>query len=85
MHSMNYHITEQDIYLFHQGTNYRSQHFLGCHLMEWEGKQGFRFVVWAPNAKEISVVGDFNDWNGEFHFLERLNHEGLWVGFFYRR
>lgn len=82
MHSMNYHITEQDIYLFHQGTNYRSQHFLGCHLMEWEGKQGFRFVVWAPNAKEISVVGDFNDWNGEFHFLERLNHEGLWVGFF---
>lgn len=82
MHSMNYHITEQDIYLFHQGTNYRSQHFLGCHLIEWEGKQGFRFVVWAPNAKEISVVGDFNDWNGESHFLERLNHEGLWVGFF---
>ncbi|MED4475513.1 1,4-alpha-glucan branching protein GlgB [Oceanobacillus caeni] len=79
---MNYHITEQDIYLFHQGTNYRSQHFLGCHLIEWEGKQGFRFLVWAPNAKEISVVGDFNDWNGEFHFLERLNHEGLWVGFF---
>ncbi|WP_068677512.1 1,4-alpha-glucan branching protein GlgB [Oceanobacillus sp. Castelsardo] len=77
-----YHITEQDIYLFHQGTNYRSQDFLGCHVIEWEGKQGFRFVVWAPNAKEISVVGDFNDWNGESHSLERLNNEGIWIGFF---
>ncbi|WP_241558992.1 1,4-alpha-glucan branching protein GlgB [Oceanobacillus halophilus] len=79
---MKYHISEQDIYLFHQGTNYHSQQFLGCHFIQWEGKKGFRFTVWAPNAKSISVVGDFNHWNKESHLLERLTIEGLWVGFF---
>ena len=44
--------------------------------------KGYRFVVWAPNAKEIHVVGDFNQWKGNVHPLKRITNEGLWVGFF---
>ncbi|MBS4208615.1 1,4-alpha-glucan branching protein GlgB [Bacillus sp. FJAT-50079] len=79
---MYYNISEQDIFLFHQGTNYHSQQLLGCHKIEWKGREGFRFAVWAPNAKSIRVVGDFNDWVGDHYSLERMTYEGLWVGFF---
>lgn len=79
---MDYHITEKDIFLFHQGTNYNSQKLLGCHAIEWEGTSGFRFVVWAPNAKAICLVGDFNLWDGKNHVLKRITEAGLWVGFF---
>ena len=79
---MYYNISEQDIFLFHQGTNYHSHQLLGCHTIEWEGTQGYRFVVWAPNAKEIHVVGDFNQWKGNLHPLKRITNEGLWIGFY---
>ncbi|MCJ8006346.1 1,4-alpha-glucan branching protein GlgB [Lederbergia wuyishanensis] len=79
---MYFNISEDDIFLFHQGTNYHSQDSLGCHKIQWEGKVGFRFAVWAPNAKNIYVVGDFNQWNGEYHPLKQITTEGLWVGFF---
>ncbi|MDG5787877.1 1,4-alpha-glucan branching protein GlgB [Evansella sp. AB-P1] len=79
---MLFNISEQDIFLFHQGTNYHSHHMLGCHEIVWENKIGFRFGVWAPHAKEIRVVGDFNDWNGENHKLQKISNEGLWFGFF---
>ncbi|RLL41302.1 1,4-alpha-glucan branching protein GlgB [Oceanobacillus piezotolerans] len=79
---MAYQISEQDIYLFHQGTNYRSHQMLGCHSIEYQGVKGFRFAVWAPNAKEVFVAGDFNNWDGCMHALERITNEGLWVGFF---
>ncbi|RDW16203.1 1,4-alpha-glucan branching protein GlgB [Oceanobacillus chungangensis] len=79
---MYYNISEQDIYLFHQGTNYRSHKILGCHQIEWEGIQGHRFAVWAPNADSVRVVGDFNHWDESSHILERVTNEGLWVGFF---
>lgn len=79
---MAYNITEEDIYLFHQGTNYHSHTFLGCHRLKWEETLGYRFAVWAPNAKSIQVVGDFNQWKGDIHRLERITEEGLWVGFF---
>ncbi|WP_156291593.1 1,4-alpha-glucan branching protein GlgB [Oceanobacillus salinisoli] len=79
---MNFHISEQDIYLFHQGTNYHCHQFLGCHLIQCEGKKGFRFAVWAPNATRIAVVGEFNNWNGDTHLLKRISNEGVWVGFF---
>ncbi|MFC4404418.1 1,4-alpha-glucan branching protein GlgB [Gracilibacillus xinjiangensis] len=74
--------TNQDIYLFHQGTNYFCYQFLGCHQYEHNGKQGFRFVVWAPNAASVSLAGDFNHWTGEDYPLDRINNEGLWQGFF---
>ena len=79
---MDYHISEEDIFLFHQGTNFNSHQLLGCHPIEWEGASGFRFVVWAPNAKEINVVGDFNQWDGKDYSLKRITEAGLWVGFF---
>lgn len=79
---MYYNISETDIYLFHQGTNYYSYKILGCHYINWNGQSGFRFSTWAPHAKNISVVGDFNDWNAESHPLQRITNEGLWGGFF---
>lgn len=75
-------ITEQDLYLFHQGTHYESYRFLGCHLITFEGKTGYRFAVWAPNAKNVAVVGDFNRWDSTHHPLKRITAEGIWVGFF---
>ncbi len=79
---MDYHISEEDLYLFHQGTNYYSQQLLGVHHIEWQGTDGFRFAVWAPHAEAVHVVGDFNDWQGEAHELSRLTADGVWAGFF---
>lgn len=79
---MQYNISDQDIFLFHQGTNYRSHQLLGAHWIDWEGQNGLRFTVWAPHAKEIHVVGDFNSWHQPTHALKKLNEEGVWAGFF---
>lgn len=77
---MNYfYCTKNDFesYLFHEGTNYQSHKFLGAHKVEGENGDAFRFVVWAPNAKSITLVGDFNDWNEENLPLERLEDSGI--------
>jgi 1,4-alpha-glucan branching enzyme len=79
---MLYNITEEEVYLFHQGTNYHSHQLLGCHKIEWNGETGLRFAVWAPNASEVLVAGEFNNWDGSFYKLTRLTKEGLWAGFF---
>lgn len=79
---MHYNITEEDIFLFHQGTNYHAHHLLGCHAMNLEGMHGYRFAVWAPNAKEIYVVCGSNQWRGKDHALKRITNTGLWAGFF---
>lgn len=76
-----YHISAEDIYLFHQGTNFESHQFLGCHEINWKGKRGYRFAVWAPNALKVCVVGDFNNWEENSHPLEKVTDEGLWGGF----
>lgn len=74
-------LSEFDLYLFHQGTNYRAYEMLGAHLMTQEGRQGVRFAVWAPHAKAVSVVGDFNAWDTRVHPLQRLQDGEIWVGF----
>ena len=79
---LDYNISEQDVFLFHQGTNYYSHQLLGCHYIQWKGTYGYRFAVWAPKAKMIHVVGECNDWEGNQFSLKRINNEGLWVGFF---
>jgi len=70
-----------DVYLFHEGTLYESYKMLGAHLIEENEVQGVRFAVWAPNAKKVSVVGNFNNWIGTKHRLERLDQSGIWVLF----
>ncbi|ASN06727.1 1,4-alpha-glucan branching protein GlgB [Virgibacillus necropolis] len=79
---MYYNISEEDIFLFHQGTNYRANKLLGCHTINWEGIKGYRFAVWAPNAIEVQVACESNQWDGSEHVLKRITDEGLWVGFF---
>lgn len=66
-----------DAYLFHQGTFYQSHKFLGAHAVEGEKGDAVRFVVWAPNAKEVFLIGDFNDWNDHDLPLKRIEGSGL--------
>jgi 1,4-alpha-glucan branching enzyme len=75
-------LTDQDIYLFREGNHYRLYEKLGSHLMTVDGVQGVHFAVWAPNAKEVSVIGDFNGWNRQSHpLMIRWDGSGLWEGF----
>lgn len=74
-------ITETDRYLFGNGAHYEIYQKLGAHIMEIDGVKGTYFAVWAPNAKAVSVVGDFNDWNGYIHIMERLGTSGIWERF----
>ncbi|SCW28461.1 1,4-alpha-glucan branching enzyme [Paenibacillus tianmuensis] len=68
----------EDLYLFHEGNLFRSYRMLGAHLAESEGKRGVRFVVWAPHAREVRVVGDFNCWDGSGHAMQKVSTWGVW-------
>ncbi|RSL30592.1 1,4-alpha-glucan branching protein GlgB [Salibacterium salarium] len=72
---------EQDIYLFHQGNLRYSYQLLGSHKDTQHGIPGIRFAVWAPNAKQVSVVGMFNNWDGRQHPMKKWNKEGIWYAF----
>ena len=74
----NFGITDYQLYLFNQGTNYHSYKMLGAHLLKKDGVEGTRFAVWAPNARRVSVVGDFNRWDGRAHVMNRLGDSGVW-------
>ena len=58
-------LTDFDIELFQSGRHFRLYEKLGSHLMEHDGQAGTYFAVWAPNAQKVSVIGDFNNWNGD--------------------
>ncbi len=74
--------TDYDIYLFKQGNHFRLFEKLGSHPMTVEGVSGTYFAVWAPNAKKVSVVGDFNYWNTQTHPLfPRWDSSGIFEGF----
>lgn len=75
---------ERDLaYLFNTGKNYMSYKFLGSKPeSNSEGENGYRFAVWAPNAKKVCVVGDFNEWQEDLYNLEPYGTTGVWVGFF---
>ena len=76
-----YQPSDYDLFLFHQGRNYRSYRMLGAHLHIHQGVEGVRFVLWAPNAKRVSVTGDFNSWQGANNPMEKVNDQGIWIAF----
>jgi 1,4-alpha-glucan branching enzyme len=75
-------ITEYDIYLFREGKHFSLHEKLGAHIMEVKGVKGTFFAVWAPNAKSVSVIGNFNGWLKDAHHLMRRDDDsGVWQGF----
>ncbi|MCX7896564.1 MAG: 1,4-alpha-glucan branching protein GlgB [Rhodocyclaceae bacterium] len=75
-------LSDLDLHLFHEGTHTRLYNRLGAHLGTREGVLGCHFAVWAPNARFVSVIGDFNDWHPHRHPLRQIHHgSGIWEGF----
>ena len=74
-------LTEQDLYLFNEGRNYRTYEKLGAHLTSQNGETGTSFSVWAPNAKAVSLIGSFNGWDPRSHPLHARESSGIWEGF----
>ena len=74
-------ISEADQYLFAQGTHYDIYKKLGAHKSQSAGKSGYFFGVWAPNADEIFVIGEFNDWDEQAAPMKKLGPGGLWGAF----
>jgi len=72
---------EMDEYLLGEGTHSRLWHVLGAHLISHEGVSGTHFAVWAPNAERVSVVGDFNIWDGRRHPMRKRGATGVWETF----
>jgi 1,4-alpha-glucan branching enzyme len=73
-------LTEDDIYLFNEGNHFRLYEKLGAHVVNNAKTQGTYFAVWAPNAAQVSVMGDFNDWNQIRHPLRPRGQSGIWEG-----
>lgn len=71
-------ITEYDTYLFNQGKNYRVYEKMGAHAYEVDGIKGVLFAVWAPTAKRVSVIGNFNVWDGRRHQMRMVGSSGIW-------
>ena len=71
-------VGEADLFLFGQGNERRIYDKLGAHLREIDGVPGASFGVWAPNAQRVSVVGDFNGWDGRCHAMRLLGSSGVW-------
>ena len=67
-----------DLHLFNEGKLHQGYKILGSHFIEQDGIQGIRFAVWAPNAKRVSVVGDFNRWDGRTHLMAAHGSSGVW-------
>ena len=74
--------TDHDIYLFKEGNHYKLYEKFGAHSVQVDGVEGVYFSVWAPYAKEVSVIGNFNEWHSETHkLLPRWDQSGIWEGF----
>ena len=69
---MKSYFTDYDMYLYGQGTHYEIYKKFGVHPWKFGGKSGFVFDVWAPHAKAVSLIGEFNDWNEEADYMIRL-------------
>lgn len=69
------------LYVFHNGTNFESYRFFGAHKGEKDGVKGVFFRVWAPKAKSVSIVGDFNNWDRRMNPMYRLSDNTVWETF----
>lgn len=76
-----YEIGELDQYLFGQGRHYEIYKKLGAHAVTQDGVKGVYFAVWAPNAKRVSVIGEFNDWDFDLDYMERQESLGIYTKF----
>jgi len=74
-------ITDDDLFLFNEGSHYHLYDKLGCHLTTLNGVAGATFAVWAPNANYVSVIGDFNGWDRSTHKLQPRGSSGIWEVF----
>ena len=75
-------LTDDDIHLFNEGTHYDLHKKLGSHLhTAKDGQAGTYFAVWAPNARSVSVIGNFNHWDKHSHLLRPRGSSGIWEGF----
>lgn len=74
-------LTPLDLRLLAEGNRYKNHEKLGAHLVEVDGVKGTRFAVWAPNAKSVAVIGDFNDWNRDSHPMRNHPEAGVWEVF----
>ncbi|HHM04573.1 MAG TPA: 1,4-alpha-glucan branching protein GlgB [Gammaproteobacteria bacterium] len=71
-------IPDFDLHLFGEGRHWHAYRFLGAHPVTVDGIKGVRFATWAPNAARVSVVGDFNDWDGRRHPMRVRGGSGIW-------
>jgi 1,4-alpha-glucan branching enzyme len=74
-------LSDQDLYLFNEGSHVQLYDHLGSHAGTVDGSEGAHFAVWAPDAATISVMGAFNDWNSKSHRLQPRGSSGIWEGF----
>src|SRR6516162_7780312 len=74
-------LSDFDLRQISEGTCDQLYDKLGAHSATLDGVSGTHFAVWAPNAREISVVGDFNAWHPGVHALQQRGHSGIWSGF----
>jgi 1,4-alpha-glucan branching enzyme len=74
-------LTDYDLHLFNEGTHYRAWEKFGSHRTTVDGVAGVHFAVWAPNARRVSVIGDFNRWDGRVHPMNVLGSSGVWEVF----
>lgn len=71
-------IGELDLYLFGKGVHYELYHVLGAKITTHEGIQGTKFAVWAPSARRVSLIGDFNFWDGRVNPMRSMGQSGIW-------
>jgi 1,4-alpha-glucan branching enzyme len=74
-------LTEDDLYLFNEGSHFRLYEKLGAHPITVDGGRGTYFAVWAPDAEAVSVMGEFNGWRAGAHPLRERGSSGIWEGF----
>lgn len=74
-------MTDNDLYLFNEGSHFRLHEKMGAHLLTEKGLKGTCFAVWAPDAEQVFVMGDFNGWDKLRHPLRPRGRSGIWEGF----